>query len=135
MLLAGSTSRTLTRWWWRTGWIRRAWRVRLAAITLGVAAAFGLGEIALRMPSCPMPRDLRTALFQCYVSEYEDENISFEHPKLFLNIPKPHVDTGCSWNGYVWHHHGDHFGYRNPTSPPRADVVLLGDSMTYGHGV
>jgi lysophospholipase L1-like esterase len=107
----------------------------LTGIGVGFVAAVVLLEVLLRIPSCPMPRSLRTALFQCYSSEYADENIHFESAKLFINLPKPGVDHLCSWNGYVWHHHGDALGYRNPESPAQADVVLLGDSMTYGHGV
>lgn len=39
------------------------------------------------------------------------------------------------FNGYRWHHQTDWTGFRNPIDRSQADIVLLGDSMIYGHGV
>ena len=111
------------------------WRNRFFAIAFGLGVAIGIAELTLRLPELPLRPDLSTALFQCYGSEYEDENVAFESPKLEISVLKPNVDVGCAWNGYRWHHHGDRYGYRNPYSVSQADLVLLGDSMTYGHGV
>ena len=38
------------------------------------------------------------------------------------------------FNGYRWRHEANELGFRGP-NPGRADVVFLGDSMIYGHGV
>lgn len=38
------------------------------------------------------------------------------------------------WDGYRWHHRSDRLGFRNPPDTPTG-VLLLGDSMIYGHGV
>jgi hypothetical protein len=39
------------------------------------------------------------------------------------------------FQGYSWHHQTDAMGFRNPVTRSSAEVVLLGDSMVYGHGV
>src|SRR5215467_7764816 len=36
---------------------------------------------------------------------------------------------------YYWHHKTDAMGFRNPADRTQASIVLLGDSMVYGHGV
>jgi len=46
----------------------------------------------------------------------------------------PGFETTCYWNGYRWHHSTDDRGFRNPPAVG-SDVLLLGDSMIYGHGV
>ncbi len=38
-------------------------------------------------------------------------------------------------HGYWWTHRTDDLGFRNPPEIKRKDVLLLGDSMIYGHGV
>ena len=38
-------------------------------------------------------------------------------------------------NGFVWHHETDALGFRNRPLHIPADVILLGDSVVYGHGV
>ena len=47
----------------------------------------------------------------------------------------PNLTTQMYYNGYVWTHHTDALGFRNATVAIPADVVLLGDSLIYGHGV
>lgn len=37
--------------------------------------------------------------------------------------------------GYKWLHETDSLGFRNPVIPSQADIMLLGDSFIYGHGV
>lgn len=52
-----------------------------------------------------------------------------------LQLMKPNFEREMYFNGYRWHHKTDWNGFRNPTDRYRANVVLLGDSMIYGHGV
>jgi hypothetical protein len=47
---------------------------------------------------------------------------------------RPDFVTRNYWNDYRWNHATDSRGFRNPPGTP-ADVLLLGDSMIYGHGV
>ena len=48
---------------------------------------------------------------------------------------KPNFTRKMHFNGYRWLHKTDWNGFRNPIDRHRADIVLLGDSMIYGHGV
>jgi hypothetical protein len=47
---------------------------------------------------------------------------------------RPGVDRETYWEGRWWRHRANADGYRGPALA-RADVVFLGDSMIYGHGV
>ena len=47
---------------------------------------------------------------------------------------KPGFHRKMWFNGYQWEHQTDQLGFRNPETYEQADVVLLGDSMIYGHG-
>src|SRR5262245_34868180 len=46
----------------------------------------------------------------------------------------PNLKTQMSYNGYVWTHESDAYGFRNRRTAIPADIVLLG-SYIYGHGV
>lgn len=46
----------------------------------------------------------------------------------------PDFATETRWNGRSWHHATDARGFRNPAETPH-EVLLLGDSLVYGHGV
>lgn len=50
-------------------------------------------------------------------------------------LMRPNYEREMYFNGYRWHHRTDSMGFRNPTDRSPAHVVLLGDSMIYGHGV
>ena len=47
----------------------------------------------------------------------------------------PNHRTTMYYNGYVWQHQTDALGFRNDPLHVPADVVLIGDSVVYGHGV
>ena len=52
-----------------------------------------------------------------------------------IRFMRPNYERQLYHNGYYWNHKTDSMGFRNPQERDRADVVLLGDSMIYGHGV
>ena len=56
-------------------------------------------------------------------------------PDLDMFFMRPHFEREMFFNGYHWHHRTDWMGFRNPVDRDSADVVLLGDSMVYGHGL
>ena len=59
--------------------------------------------------------------------------IYFHEPALGMNLMWPGFATRAYYNGWFWEHRTDPLGFRNP--PDReADVLLLGDSLIYGHG-
>lgn len=53
--------------------------------------------------------------------------------KMFLM--RPNYEREMFFNGYKWHHKTDSMGFRNPTDRVYGEILLLGDSMIYGHGV
>jgi lysophospholipase L1-like esterase len=55
--------------------------------------------------------------------------------RVHMNFMIPNFRTTMYYNGYVWQHQTDALGFRNDPLHVPADVVLLGDSVVYGHGV
>jgi hypothetical protein len=55
--------------------------------------------------------------------------------RLRMYFMIPNYRTTMYYNGYVWQHQTDALGFRNDPLHVPADVVLLGDSVVYGHGV
>jgi lysophospholipase L1-like esterase len=55
--------------------------------------------------------------------------------EMYMNMMKPNFEREMYFNGYHWLHKTDWEGFRNPINRDQADVLLLGDSMIYGHGV
>lgn len=49
-------------------------------------------------------------------------------------VLKPNFERDLYWQGHWWHHVTNAAGYRG-TQVEQAEVVFLGDSMVYGHGV
>ncbi len=61
-------------------------------------------------------------------------DLYFYDQKVGMNLMWPDFETRAYYNGWFWNHRTDERGFRNP--PDReAEVLLLGDSMIYGHGV
>jgi hypothetical protein len=111
-------------------------RSRLAALLLaGIAVALGLAEIALRSTWLPVPPRLGAALHSCYEPRFPDRVIWATLPQFRIALHRPSFTSHCYANGYHWTHTSDASGFRNPETWERADVVLLGDSMVYGHGL
>jgi hypothetical protein len=54
---------------------------------------------------------------------------------LRINFMIPNHTATMFYNGYVWRHETDALGFRNKPLHVPADVMLLGDSLVYGHGV
>ena len=54
---------------------------------------------------------------------------------LGIHFMIPNLRTTMYYNGYIWEHETDALGFRNRPLHVPADVVLLGDSVVYGHGV
>jgi hypothetical protein len=56
-------------------------------------------------------------------------------PDLAMYLMKPNFSTQMRSYNLTWAHETDSNGFRNPVDVSRAEYVLLGDSMIYGHGV
>ena len=61
--------------------------------------------------------------------------IYYFDPVLRMNFMLPSYSAEMAYNGYHWHHQTDQYGFRNHESRTKADILLLGDSHTYGHGL
>ncbi len=55
--------------------------------------------------------------------------------EVMIHRMRPNYTTSMYYNGYRWRHVTDSRGYRNSKEYATADIVLIGDSMIYGHGV
>ncbi len=61
--------------------------------------------------------------------------IFYYDPALAMNFMIPNLTTRMYYNRYVWTHETDGLGFRNREPITPADVLLIGDSLIYGHGV
>src|SRR5688572_23295305 len=61
--------------------------------------------------------------------------IYYRDRRLRMHFMIPNLKTQMYYNRYVWTHESDAYGLRNRETSIPADIVLLGDSYIYGHGV
>jgi len=61
--------------------------------------------------------------------------IYFADRDLRISFMIPNHSATMFANGYVWRHRTDALGFRNEMLHIPADVMVLGDSFVYGHGV
>jgi hypothetical protein len=113
----------------RTRW----WLARLGAAALGTLAALIVAEVALRLALAYLPIAMADALGTGYVG-YGNGIYRFD-PALNMERMRPHYRRQMFFNGYFWRHQTDWMGFRNPSDLSHYDIVLIGDSIVYGHGV
>jgi hypothetical protein len=113
-------------------WLTARWR-ELALCVTAVVLTLGVLEGYMRW----FPETLPAALGNHVTSAYHTgpSGIYRYVPKLGLTLMRPNQDRLMYFNGYWWRHRTDSSGFRNPADRSAATVVLLGDSMIYGHGV
>jgi len=105
----------------------------LAAGTLPTFALLAIFEVVLRAFPDLLPMRVATAVYSVYGDKPGD--IYFRDRPTRANFMWPNFETTAYWNGYRWRHRTDALGFRNPPDLPDRSLVLLGDSMIYGHGV
>ncbi len=64
-----------------------------------------------------------------------DDGIYWYDSALRIKRMKPHYETTMYFNEYEWHHTTNADGFRIADDRTDADIVLLGDSLIYGHGL
>ena len=111
-------------------------RLRLfqaAAIALGALVGVAILEVSLRA----WPALLGQNFVNGVRSKYRTGpgGIYYRDNRLGIHFMIPNNRTEMYYNNYVWTHETDALGFRNRTVSIPADVVLLGDSLIYGHGV
>jgi len=93
-------------------------------------------EVALRISPRILGREFANGVLTKY--SVNQEGIYFLGANCqgsVLNLMKPNFKTTMYYNGYRWLHETDEFGFRNLGQRKEAEVLLLGDSFIYGHGV
>lgn len=113
---------------------------RIAHRVVRIAAALGPAllllacfELVLRSFPERVPIEIGTALYSKYGDGPGD--IYFRDRPTRSMFMWPDFETRAYWNGYIWTHRTDALGFRNPDDLQDRSLVLLGDSMIYGHGV
>ncbi len=83
------------------------------------------------------PQTLPQPLGNYLATGYNDNltGIYRYNPDMKMYLMRPDYERDMYFNGYRWHHKTDFMGFRNPVNRSSADIVLLGDSMIYGHGL
>lgn len=100
----------------------------LAGISLAAMA-----EFTLRSFPTVLGHDFANGIFTKY--KMYPEGIYYNDPILKMKFMVPNYRTDMYYYGYRWIHETDKLGFRNPETKSQADIMLLGDSFIYGHGV
>jgi lysophospholipase L1-like esterase len=110
-----------------------AYRVPLLISAASLVLSLALLEVYLRY----LPQTLPHALANHVATPYDTGPSGIYHyaPELRTRLMHPNEERTMYFNGYRWHHRTDSRGFRNPVERATASVVLLGDSIVYGHGV
>jgi lysophospholipase L1-like esterase len=109
--------------------LRRALELALVA-----TLSFGALEVFLRLfHHQVLPQAISNEVASAYHSGWG--GLYDFDPAIDSDFFKPHDVRSVYYNGYRWDHRGDQNGFRNPSDRTHVDVVLVGDSMVYGHGL
>ena len=103
--------------------------VAVGALVVSVLAV----ELALRARPTLLGQTFANGVLTRYTAR--EGGIYYRDPNLHMNFMIPGLRTAMYYNGYTWTHEADALGFRNRRVAIPAHVVLLGDSMIYGHGV
>jgi len=83
------------------------------------------------------PGILGPAVKNQFLTKYNttEKGIYFTEENTGMRLMKPNFETTAYYNDYYWIHKTDSRGFRNNKEYQQADIILLGDSIIYGHGV
>ena len=112
--------------------LRRAVALVLVAAGALVVSLLAV-EVALRVRPTILGQTFANGVLTRYTAR--EGGIYYRDPNLRMNFMIPGLRASMYFNGYTWTHEADAMGFRNRRVAMPADVVLLGDSMIYGHGV
>ena len=81
-----------------------------------------------------LPTELKNLILTKYT--FDPQGIYFRDSTYNMHKMKPNfVQPKMFYNNYRWYHQTNSLGIRDKKDMDAADIVLLGDSMIYGHGV
>src|SRR6266540_1566211 len=116
---------------------RLAMMARLAGRIALVLGSVLIVLLALELTLRAWPTLLGHAFANGALSRYTSRagGIYYADRGLRMSFMIPNHSATMLANGYVWRHRTDALGFRNDTLHVPADIMLLGDSIVYGHGV
>jgi hypothetical protein len=106
--------------------------IRLALVAGSIVVVLVALEIILRLRPTLLGQEYANGALSRYT--VKAGGIYYRDRNLRMNFMIPNYQTTMYMNGYFWHHQTDALGFRNAPLHIPADVVLLGDSLVYGHG-
>lgn len=92
-----------------------------------------LAEISLRYGHDVLPLSLKNILSSKY--NKRPDGIYYRDSRWCINILKPNVNQMVVYNDYRWQHRTNAIGIRDDQNITQANIVALGDSFIYGHGL
>ena len=106
---------------------------RLATVLVALVVGFLIAESAIRS----FPRLLNDRLRHAAFSKYDTlpGGIFLFEGLTRSRVMRADHRTRAYSHGYFWTHETDSRAYRNPAGIDNPRVLLLGDSLVYGHGV
>lgn len=90
-------------------------------------------EIGLRYAVHGLPMNLRNLLLSKY--NRRPDGLYYKDIRWDINIMKPNLSKDLFYNGRQWRHKSNRLGIRDDEDIEQSDIVALGDSFIYGHGV
>ncbi len=114
---------------------RFRWLGRLVLAATAASLALVAAEILLVRRALPLAEPVARYVHGCYEPTQPRRCIFASIRPLKLRLHRPDFESDCYFLGYSWRHRSDGHGWRNPETRSSADVVVLGDSIVYGHGV
>lgn len=106
---------------------------KLAPLCLVILIAVATAEILLRVLGPFVPSRIGGYVYSAY-GEFPG-GIYFRDEESGVNFMHVNFDTTAYSHAYFWRHRTDEFGFRNPLGTEPREILLLGDSMVYGHGL
>ena len=105
--------------------------LNLCMITL--AAFGGFSEVTLQLYPRLFGQEFANGILTKYTTGIG--GIFYKEADVGMWLMVPAHKTEMYYNGYIWTHETDNYGFRNTSTRNKGDVILLGDSYIYGHGV
>ena len=110
----------------------RLWVQRLTLLSVVTLLLLGMLELLLAFAPGLFGERRLNEVYSRY--DIRPGGIYVREKRAGMRFMWPSFSTENYWNGYRWQHATDERGFRNPPGAA-ADVLLLGDSLIYGHGV
>lgn len=110
----------------------------LAARMLLLLAAIVLPLVGFELALRWQPTILGKTFADAALSKYHSRpgGIFYRDPAIMnMRFMVPNFETEMYASGYWWHHKTDALGFRNEAVADPTEVIILGDSFIYGHGV